>query len=297
MPSCSGTPSAGLCGGAWEQGLLMVPPASEPRVSGGPRGPQGGPCSSQTLCPDLLSASLLFPAGLGPVTLSGSSQMTDVLVSLGPPHPLARAAFCSPGPSPGGAPSAILGQATQSPGGFCAGVSSGSVAAGGNSVALVSCSVLGERRQQLAAEVDGLQQLLSGVTSAGTWGLLSSRNLLALGFLTFLLDFPSDSLGKSVGGLPRLWLPPFSACLGRSSSLPSRSCFLGSVGLTSTPCLIVSGVCGSQLGGQPGAPRSPLDISGPRASSGAVEPQTGGGSPAWLGSPTKRPGSSFPSAP
>lgn len=132
--------------------------------------------------------------------------------------------------------------------------------------------------------------------------MLSSRNLLALGFLAFLLDFPSDSLGKSVCGLPRLWPPPFSACLGRSSSLPSRSCFLGSAGFTSTPCLIVSGVCGSQLGGQPGAPRrlspclSPLDVSGPRASSGGVEPQTGGGSPAWLGSPTKRPASSFPRA-
>lgn len=299
------TPSPGLCRGSHRQ-LLTVPPASGPRVSGGAWGSQGASCPSRTPCPALLSATLLSPAGLPPAALDGSLQMPDILVSRGSPHPLAEAAFRPTGPSgPGGAPSTIPGQATRSPGGFRAGVSSRSVATRGGCGDSVSCSASGERRRlgragQLAMAADGFQPLLPEISSAGPWRPLSSWNLLALGFLALLLAFPSDSLGKSVGGLPRLWPPPFFVCLERASSLSSWSCFLGSAGLTPTPCLTVSGGCGSQRGGQPGAPRrlsprlSPLDIPGPRASSGATEPRAGLGLPAWLGSPTRRLGLSFP---
>lgn len=134
----------------------------------------------------------------------------------------------------------------------------------------------------MATSADGFQGLLSEITSGETGGLLSSWNLLVLGFLAFLFDFPSDLLGTSVGSPPRLWPPPLSACLGRGSFLSRRSRFLGSAGLTSTLCLTRSGGCGSWLEGQRGVPRvlsprlSPLDVSGPGMSSAAVEPWMGG---------------------
>lgn len=141
----------------------------------------------------------------------------------------------------------------------------------------------------MATSADGFQGLLSEITSGETGGLLSFRNLLVLGFLAFLFDFPSDLLGTSVGSLPHLWPPLLSACLGRGSFLCRWSRFLGAAGLTSTPCLTRPGGRGSRLGGQPGVPRmpsprlSPLDVSGPGMSSGAVEPRTGGEPAVWLG--------------
>ena len=158
----------------------------------------------------------------------------------------------------------------------------------------------------MAAE--GFQPLLSEVTSGGAWGPPSSRGLLALGFLlAFLLDLPSGWLGGSAGGRPRLWPPPFSACLGWGPALSSRSRFLGSAGCTSTPCLPRPGGCGSWLRGQPGAPRtlgprlSPRDRSGLAARAEATETEMrtgggGGGPTAWLGSLAKCLSFSFPGA-
>lgn len=175
----------------------------------------------------------------------------------------------------------------RSRGDFCAG-SSGSVP----SMPAVTCGQepsasgawLPGGPGELATAADGSPRHRSVMAPGGTRGPLP---LLALGFLAFSCDFFSGLLGTFVGALPRLWPPPFSVCWGQGSSFTSRSCFLGSAGVTATSR---PGGCGSGLGVQPGVPRAPnpsppgpSDIWGPDLSAGASAPGSGGSPRVWPG--------------